>query len=284
MPRHGKFFLLITLLITCLNATAEQADSKPFSFFDDITYRQPKLIFKHEDKVLLYEEGSSTPYSGTFVEYYDEAMTIKRAQIEIIDGLAQGKSTMWHKNGVVAVTGNYKDSKVHGEVIDWNKDGVKTRATRFMNGSKHGSDIRWFPGGSKKFYRNFMDGKKDGLQTKWYPNGQKKEEAEYANGKMHGRFLEWYKNGNRKTDGIMEHGKDISGKEWYETGQLKAEFDTKGNTGTVIEYFPHGGKKRQTFYKDGKKDGIRTTWNEEGKIIKTVRYQDGEKVNSSQQR
>jgi len=49
-------------------------------------------------------------------------------------------------------------------------------------------------------------------------------------------------------------------------------------TGKYVTYYENGQKKQEGNYKEGKKDGLWTSWDKNGNIIKTATYSNGELV------
>ena len=49
----------------------------------------------------------------------------------------------------------------------------------------------------------------------------------------------------------------------------------KKNKEVKVEYYDNGNKSREIHYKDGKEDGVITTWNEDGTKRSEEHYKDG---------
>ena len=52
--------------------------------------------------------------------------------------------------------------------------------------------------------------------------------------------------------------------------------DMKQNKEVEVEYYDNGNKKYETYYKDGKKDGVSTVWYDDGTKESERHYKDGE--------
>lgn len=62
-------------------------------------------------------------------------------------------------------------------------------------------------------------------------------------------------------------------------GRLEYEAKTEGPyTGTMVEYWPGGGKKQETEYREGRKHGKSTVWYENGQVEWEGEYRDGDPV------
>ena len=67
---------------------------------------------------------------------------------------------------------------------------------------------------------------------------------------------------------------------WYPSGQVKDEVEINTNEqwhGRYVSFYENGQKKEEGQYKNGKKHGTWTTWDENGKVLETVEFIDGEK-------
>jgi len=111
--------------------------------------------------------------------------------------------------------------------------------------------------GQKQSEENYKNGGLDGLVTGWFENGQKGFERNFRNGEEEGLWTEWYENGQKNWEGN------------YKNGNLE---------GLWTEWFKNGQKKYELHLKGGKKEGLFTTYDEEGSVIKTETYKDGELV------
>ncbi len=66
---------------------------------------------------------------------------------------------------------------------------------------------------------------------------------------------------------------------WYSSGQVKDEVEINTNEdwhGRYVSFYENGRKKEEGRYKDGKKHGTWTKWDENGKVLETLEFIDGE--------
>lgn len=67
---------------------------------------------------------------------------------------------------------------------------------------------------------------------------------------------------------------------WYPNGQVKDEVEINTNEewhGRYVSFYENGQKKEEGQYKNGKKHGTWTKWEDNGKVLETVEFVDGEK-------
>ena len=85
---------------------------------------------------------------------------------------------------------------------------------------------------------NFKDGLADGLQERYYPSGKLYGKINIVNNKVEGTETTYYENGKTISELNYTQGKLISGKIYYENGDLLSQIE---------------GKKMTIFYSSGKK-------------------------------
>ena len=102
-----------------------------------------------------------------------------------------------------------------------------------------------------RFKGRMNHGHRDGLIRSWYTAGAPLMEADYSEGKINGRFVEWYPNGERMVDAIFQRGRLVRATSWKLGGKVASELP-KG-TGTLVLFYPQGGKRRESVYEQGVK-------------------------------
>jgi antitoxin component YwqK of YwqJK toxin-antitoxin module len=114
-----------------------------------------KKMFKNGTKWCL--EGTSIPYTGTFIDYYYNGKKYRDGFLK--DGLLDGLRTIYYQ------------------------DGKKKYYGYFFNGTKNGEYGEYFINGQLQQQGIFKEGKEEGLWKEWYSTGVLKKEVEYKNGK-----------------------------------------------------------------------------------------------------
>lgn len=128
---------------------------------------------------IYYEPIHNKPFSGKYVSR-DSAGKIVQ-EVHYKDGLADGFSTTWHKNGQKESEGLYKSGKQEGLWTWWNDQGQQIIEKYYKNGLKHGLWIDWHANGQKKVEGTFINGKREGVVTIWNKEGKKISETLYKN-------------------------------------------------------------------------------------------------------
>jgi antitoxin component YwqK of YwqJK toxin-antitoxin module len=145
---------------------------------------------------------------------------------------------------------------------------------------------------------HYKNGEREGLETRFYESGEKKSEVLWKGSETRGPETNWYKSGKKKSEiccrknGVRWEGGYLYWEEevitsWYESGKKKSETHLKdggdwglGNSswifmkGVETSWYESGKKKSEVLWENGKqdgiingkRDGIRKEWNEEGKL------------------
>ena len=180
------------------------------------------------------------------------------AETEIIDA----KKT-YERGGILYFKGGF--DKVSGHVINRNPDGSIERQGLHLNGKRHGFWERFFSNGNVHTRASYDEGKLIDLTSYSY-NGRIQKEEKYLEGKPFGLWKWYYANGQLRQQGryIGEHLGDAI------------------PDGTWEWFYANGQMWMRTTYIDGKEDGLRETYGEDGSVEIGV-WQNGEYLGTSQE-
>jgi len=184
---------------------------------------------------------------------------------------------VWHKNGIMAVTGNFVHGKMNGQwkwiSEDEIPDSIKTYSNGQLNGLSefyynngqlkqsvqyhahllHGEERFYFPTGQIKSKTNFESGNKTGPYETWLANGSPEEFGSYKGNKLHGKVQRWY------TTGVISSTADYDQGILHGVMQIqslsdelnKEMFFDKGNEIVRFEYHNNGRFKRVMILDNG---------------------------------
>ncbi|MFD2542109.1 hypothetical protein ACFSSB_07230 [Lacinutrix gracilariae] len=127
-----------------------------------------------------YLKGSSTPYSGRFIDYY--LIGKKQGEGTLFNGKLKGKRLMYHINGNVSNVIEYENGLSNGTEKRFYKDGTLMQKGEFKNGQEIGIWEMYHPNGQLKQRTNFVNGKMDGESVSYYSTGEIKGNNVYKNG------------------------------------------------------------------------------------------------------
>ena len=200
-----------------------------------------------------YEKSSSFPYSGYYVQL-DEEERIRNLRT-FHNGLLNGITLSWRKNGLKFFQGNFKEGKKDGVQIFWSEKNKKT---------------------SEQIYK---DGKLDGLSTKWYLNGNKSSEQIFSRGKLISA-VGWKPNGDRCPSTRVREGVGVLVSYSDFGDESKRENFTNDEKKKVVEKYTNGKTREEGYYKNGRKDGLWIYYRLDGNENFRITYQEGKRINT----
>lgn len=190
------------------------------------------------------------------------------------EGQKQGLWTYWNQAGGRALLAEYEDGKQHGLTTAWHSNGQKGKEGEYKNGKAEGRWTYWHENGQKSFEGRYTDGAKEGAWTTWYENGQKEEEGSYEGGKKEGMWTEWRENGKKSFEGQYKDGERVPGEPFV--SNIDWDAFHKANPHPPGMWFPYPSDAGPVRY--GKREGVWTTWHENGQKRWEGFYKNGEKA------
>jgi len=175
---------------------------------------------------------------------------LKKSEENFKNGKKDGISTYWHVNGNKQMECWYKDGKLNGILKRWYFNGNQERIDNYINDNLEGFSKTYFQDGTVESEVNYKNGILDGSYKLYWENGEMKISGEYINGLYNGKWI-YYDNSGIKI-----------GEAYFIKGNgEKKEFSIKS-----------GLKNKETNFLKNKKDGIETYWDDSGKKIKELIY------------
>ena len=248
-----------------------------------------------EKDSVFYTKDTNKGYSGAVFSLY-EVGGQKEEEGTLKDGKKNGLWTVWRENGQKYSEGTYRNGELDGFWTSWYSNGQKRWEATYSFGLRNGKDFvfrkgkytSWYSNGQKKVETTYEFGDADGLWTSWYSNGQKEEEgtleSSFVNSVRVGLWTEWSENGQKEQEGTYKNGRkdgvwtylDNDGSKYV--GKVEREDDEDGTF--LGWYFGDAERKVESYvtYKDGKKDGLRILWHENGQKKNEGTYKDGRKI------
>ena len=165
--------------------------------------------------------------------------------------------------------------QILNEAID-GSSGFEERDGRLYNESEPLSGwVRWddSEGVAVDF---FKDGKENGPSWGWYKNGKKAYEKMYKDGNLLVTTV-WMPEGSKCPNTNFKNGNGTVYHYW-DSGQksYKGKFKEGKQDGVQTSWYENGRKAYEGTYADGKENGLHTEWHENGKKWTEVTYKDGE--------
>ena len=208
------------------------------------------------------------------------------------------RETAWHEDGTDHYLTPYSAGKLHGERKIWHPNGKLMFQCHFAQGEKHGPCKRWGAQDNPLWSYTFKKGRLDGSAAAWHDNGKQKSKRSYKNGQAIGAVEYWHPNGQRAQRGDFDSGKfvnfDASGNplpgfqlnagngryvRYYGNGKIavEGELDDGHKQGLWSTYYEDGTKKRTATYTIGTLNGPSESWHNNGRLKEKGDFKDGNK-------
>ncbi len=167
---------------------------------------------------------------GEYTQFYPFLKDETEQRVCVIhnykDGLLDGESKSWFRDGKQMALLTHKEGKPNGLYRNWYPNGQIWIHTYYKDGKLHGEHVNWYLDGILSKQSNYKEGKLHGEYKSWWEhsNGQIKDFCNFKDGKLHGDSYEFYKDANKDNDNLYKYS-------YYEEDILYSEkvWDFKGN-------------------------------------------------------
>ena len=229
-------------------------------FYNKETSELTKTIWYKNN--LEYKRVHENGYQKYF--YSNKGLIINEEGL-VKDNLEQG---LWKRyssdNGKLKEIINFKDGKPHGERKNYWKNGNLKSSAYWDSGIQSGKGFFYYENGNIEESNYRFNEKLHGEYKAYYPDKKIKKHCNYWNNKTLDTCRSYYPNGNLKK------------LELY-----KLDTITHTSYGKTFFYYESGNLKLVTEAKDYKPNGIAKYYNEEGKLIEFMTFENGVKIKSS---
>jgi antitoxin component YwqK of YwqJK toxin-antitoxin module len=148
----------------------------------------------------------------------------------------------------------------HGPYVRWYRNGVVALEGEYVDGLQQGVFLERFDTGQMRVETPYLEGREHGLKKEWSDIGFVKKEVHFEHGELHGpyaTFLMIHEGGPR-----LPH---ITGQ--HERGR---------KVGPWTYHYLSSEKRDQGEFVDGAREGLWTTWNQDGSLAREAHYRAGE--------
>ncbi len=258
----------------------------------------PFVRGKMEGEALEFSEDSVligvTYYKGGFIDRTEKMNRVGD------DGKKQGKWKEFYEDGSVKKEMTYRDGTLDGYVKEYDKKGNIKNTEKFFAGKKieNPKELRdiqfykeFYSTGKLKYEGGFLDSFPHGFHYYYNENGTTDSVLYYEEGFMLekgktdsmkqkvGKWTEYFVTGEIRGTGNYKGGKKIGDwKYFYGSGNAEqtGSYNSSGlQDGEWIWLYENGKTLRQENYIDGKRNGPLTDYNDDGKVISSGEFIDG---------
>lgn len=251
-------------------------------FLKDSDKHLYKEWFQNGQLKVDYKLNYKGEKDGLCKEYYDNGQL--KSEIEYDDEEFEGIYKTYYDDGKPQQIGQYywSDHQKDGEWLTYYGQGGVMKRKNYKRGQLHGKVELYFKNGKVKASTHYSDGQPDGEFVIFWGNGSLKEKGAFVKGKENGTFIKTFKDGTTGKLTTYELGKKEGPfEEYYAPGKIKVKGNYHGEMyiGSYEKYYENGKlESKGTYSEDGKRIGLWIFNNDEGKILKKGKYENGIKT------
>lgn len=180
--------------------------------------------------------------------------------------------------GMPRITIPYRNGRLHGLQKMWHENGKLAGTVEYKEGVRHGKRIGLSEEGDTVLSATYHLGKPVDTLRVWYTNlNRKKIEVFDSAGERHALFLTWREDGTRKDSMVFDHGEVLEAREYFEDGTVRYHRKREDEKVIWAEHFSPLGKTAGTV-RNG--NGKVILYSEDGKEAWLLEYVNGNEVNS----
>ncbi len=161
----------------------------------------------------------------------------------------------------------------------WNNEKPKIILNFINRKDSTFTKTEYFESGQIKSKQDFVRGQLNGKVINYSDKGHKQQEFDYVDGLKNGIGTSWYESGKIAFQFKYKNGLYYDGTEYYEDGwpRVLVKFSAPGKREGKAFYFKEDGHIwQQGFFKNDLEDSIWTSFDNDGKITKIMKYRDGQ--------
>jgi antitoxin component YwqK of YwqJK toxin-antitoxin module len=216
--------------------------------------------------------------NGYNVLYYPNGSVLSEGYMK--DGKPEGYWKTYYTTGILKSEGNRKNFLLDSVWIFYNSTGDTLKKINYLLGKKNGYSYEYYTDRSKpefigkhKSKELMVNDSKEGVSYYYYISGKLHEEVNYLNNKPDGLSIEYAEN----------DGRIITIKRYSKGNLIEREkinrFNAEGlKDGEWREFYDGIKVKTEAQYKNGKLDGYYKEYDQYGKLLLTLLYDDGRLV------
>ncbi len=192
----------------------------------------------------------------------------------LLDNKPIGFWKSYYITGVKKSEGIWTNNKLDSIWIFYDQLGDTTEKINYYSGKKNGFFYKYF---SSDQFKNkiavtemYINGKRNGVAKYYYGSGELKVIIPYNEDKKHGIGFEYDEKGKIITITRYRNGETV-------IQEIINRYNDKGQKdGIWKDLYSNGNLREEKTYLDGKLNGYVKRYNEEGKLVNSIKYSNGE--------
>ncbi len=117
-----------------------------------------------------YLDNEGLPYTGVYREFHENGAV--KLEIELIDGIKDGKVNLYFEDGKIHEVYSYKQNLMDGLWLTYNTENIKTAEANYLNDKKDGTWKIWDDNGNLLYLMQYKNGEKTGTWIKYNDKGE----------------------------------------------------------------------------------------------------------------
>lgn len=247
--------------------------------FDDFIYTLCYSIKNEEYKKIVKKKTKE------IIQFLADAKiewAKKVAQNKILFNGELQEVTYEYTDFYVDAIGKLEYGKAVGMWQFYNNSGRLTAEGAFNNLGERTGKWTWYNSNHKiKETAFYKEGVLEGKNLMYYDNGKKYVDANYVNDSLHWQY-EYYNNKGALVQRKFFNSGALDGmyKSYFDVGEKILEYQIPYKDGKidgeVLEFYANGNVYEKTYYKDGNKEGLQTSYHYNNKISTEINYANNE--------
>lgn len=255
-------------------------------FSSIVSPKEAKYIADGRNAINYYEKVEDVTFEGEVFKPKLEGETVKEYGedescyiTELKNGMRNGESKQYNKEGNIIWTGTYKDNLLQGSYKKYYDDGKICEKAEYKDGALNGIYMHYDRYGVLVEEAEYKNDEYNGVKKLFYDNGNLKSEEMYKDGELNGTSRYYFENGNLEREANYLNGRDNGEfKYYYENGNLKKVFNysssSREKVGEEKVYYPDGTIHIINIFDEDGDPTERKVFNESGKLIRKIEYGD----------
>lgn len=255
-------------------------------FSSIVSPKEGKYIADGRNAINYYEKVEDVTFEGEVFKPKLEGETVKEYGedesyyiTELKNGMRNGESKQYNKEGNIIWTGTYKDNLLQGSYKKYYDDGKICEKAEYKDGALNGIYMHYDRYGVLVEEAEYKNDEYNGVKKLFYDNGNLKSEEMYKDGELNGTSRYYFENGNLERKANYLNGRDNGEfKYYYENGNLKKVFNysssSREKVGEEKVYYPDGTIHIINIFDEDGDPTERKVFNESGKLIRKIEYRD----------
>lgn len=235
------------------------------------------IYFLKNDKSKIEKEGEylNNRKNGIWKTYYPNG--VLKSEITYVNNRPNGYAKIYYENGKLSEEGIWKGTKWVGSYNYYYENGKKAYEWSFNDkGKRSGVQKYYYESGKLRIEGDWKEGKENGVIKEYYEEGGVKSEKLFASGEFNVNSSKFFAEKKVTIDDIPDDTNATISKEHIKTENKDNTYKAFSGNGQHKLYNAFKKVDREGEFQNGKLiNGKRYYYNSDGKIIKTVIYENG---------